>query len=569
MVKTPLMVWTATIIHFAERELPEQRAELYRAYVDVLLGERLHEEEGAEAAQDLRDAHWPLDDRRLYLTYAAYQVHREAEAGRSGRERQALVVVDERDLVRRILAPFMGEYLGLIGREARREAQEFVGVMAERSGLLHAHEEGYSFGDHLTVQEFLAANYLVDNLRGGDQWTEFLQSHAGHTWWQEVFLLMAGYLLQWPQQARRFLLDELGGLPEGGDPHAYGLAWAGRALLEIPAQRVGWHANARDELARRLVRALWQNPPSTSVAARIEVGDVLGRLGDPRFTGPYLLPEFIAIPGGRFRMGSEEAEVEQLVRETGEDWFKRELPRHEVELAAFALARYPTTNGMFRRFVEGGGYADERWWAEAKAAKVWRSEGTVKDRFSDKPRDVPVYWGDDRFNGPNQPVVGVTWYEALAYCRWLAAALDDGHEYRLPAEAEWERAARGPEGRRYPWGDGWAKDRANTKELNLGRTTPVGIFPDGASAEGVLDLSGNVWEWCSDWYGDDTYRRRAGRVERNPRGPDKGDFKVLRGGSAWDDKNVLRCAFRNGGGPDLWNVNVGFRVARGPLRQAP
>ena len=96
---------------------------------------------------------------------------------------------------------------------------------------------------------------------------------------------MAGYLLQWPQQARRFLLDELGDLPGEGDARAYGLAWAGRALLEIPPQRVGWHAAVRDELARRLVRVLWRNPPATSVAARVEAGDVLGRLGDPRFTG--------------------------------------------------------------------------------------------------------------------------------------------------------------------------------------------------------------------------------------------------------------------------------------------
>ena len=143
-------------------------------------------------------------------------------------------------------------------------------------------------------------------------------------------------------------------------------------------------------------------------------------------------------------------------------------------------------------------------------------------------------------------MVGVTWYEAVAYCRWLTASLADGFEYRLPTEAEWERAARGPHGWRYPWGDEWMQDRANSEELSLERTTPVGIFPDGASAEGVLDLSGNVWEWCSDWFAEDTYAQRAGRVERDPQGPTKSEYKVLRGGSWYNDRTIVRCAFRIG-----------------------
>ena len=594
MVKTPLMVWTATLIHYAERELPEQRAELYRAYVDVLLGERLKEAESAEPARALREERWPQEDRRLYLTYAAYQAHLLAESQESGGRRES-VVVDEHDLVRRILAPFMAGYMGLDDpRRARREAADFVKLMAERSGLLHAHAGGYTFGDHLTIQEFLTANYLVDNLRGTGEWGGFMRERAGQSWWREVFLLVAGYLLQWPQQARRFLLDELGALEGEGDVPLYGLAWAGRALLEAPPRRVGWHASVRDKLARRLLAALWQNPPTASVAARVEAGHILGRLGDLRFPGDLCLPEFIPLPGGRFWMGSREEEVERLVRETGKDRFKRELPRHQVELDAFALARYPTTNAMYARFMAAGGYDDARWWAEAQEARVWRPDGTVKDRWSDTPRRQPGYWDDERFSGLNQPVVGLTWYEAVAYCRWLTAALDDGHVYRLPTEAEWERAARGldapplipPEdggeacppqegasppssggtgggARAYPWGHTWHPNRANTKELALERSTPVGLFPDGASPGGLLDMCGNVWEWCADWYDDQTYQRRAGRVVRNPAGPDGGRQKILRGGSFYADCNVVRCAYRNRSGPHYWFDYVGFRVARG------
>lgn len=576
MVKTPLMVWTATLIDSTGRELPEQRAELYNAYTEVLLGERLKEEESAEAAKMLREDRWPKDDRRLYLTYAAFETHQASASQRAGKQRErGLVVVDEHELTRTILAPYMAAYLGLSTEKAKKEAQDFVKVMAERSGILHAQPGGYSFGDHLTVQEFLAASYLVDNLRNEpDRYRAFVCERIGQSWWQEVFMLAAGYLLSNPRQTKLFLENELGLLPGDGDTHAYGLAWAGRALLEIPPERVGWHDPVRNKLAQGLLQVLWKKPPTSSVAARVEVGHVLGRLDDPRFTGPYSLPDFVPIPGGTFWMGSEKAEVDQLVKETGQDWYKRELPRHQVELSPFAIARYPTTNAMFQSFIEAGGYQDERWWAEAIAADRW-TDGQFRDYW--RERNQPEFWDDTRLNGPNQPVVGVTWYEAMAYCHWLTATLDDGHAYRLPTEAEWERAALGPlpspsegEGpgvrvKRYPWGDEWVEGRTNSKELGLERTTPAGIFPDGASGEGVLDLSGNVWEWCSDWYGEKTYVERAKRTERDPQGPPRGDYKVLRGGSWYNDRTTVRCAFRSRLFPDVRNGDIGFRVARGSL----
>ena len=230
MVKTPLLVWTATLIHYADRELPEQRAELYQAYVDVLLGERLHEEEGAEAAQALRDLHWQAPERQLYLTYAAYKTHEGAAEARDrggdrGGDRGALVVVDETTLKREILAPFMAESMMLDRstpagrRKAESEAEKFIKLMAERSGLLHAHPEGYTFGDHLTLQEFLTAHYLVKNLHGPER-LALLETCVGQSWWREVILLMAGIQLPEPRQAQRFLLQELGALPGSGDAHA-------------------------------------------------------------------------------------------------------------------------------------------------------------------------------------------------------------------------------------------------------------------------------------------------------------------------------------------------------------
>ncbi len=602
MVKTPLMVWTATLIHYAGSELPEQRAELYSAYVNVLLGERLHEEESPDAAHSLREERWPMEDRRLYLTYAAHKVHTMAETEQGGRgQHHAHVVVDEYELVKRILGPYLQEYLGRKRQQAEQEAEDFVAMMAERSGLLHAHETGYSFGDHLTIQEFLTACYLVENVRNNTQeWLAFLQAHVGQSWWEQVFMLMSGYLLQWPQQARHFLLSELGNLPGQGDAPLYGLGWAGRALLEIPASRVGWHATVCAELGQRLMKVLSECSKNVSVEARIEAGEVLGLLGDIRFHGEHILPRFIKIPGGPFWMGTDQAEIdvlarriplEQLMRqlqlgrwvEAGEgvavdvhEVFTGELFRHQVVLDDFAIAAHPTTNAMFARFIDDGGYADERWWTEAISAEKWVG-GKIVDPLGE--RSQPAYWNEVGFNGLNQPVIGVTWYEAAAYCCWLTYKLQVQKQLRpnelirLPTEAEWERVARStssnngppPSASTYPWGNEWELGCANTEELGLERTTPVGIFANGATPEGVFDLAGNVSEWCGDWYGADTYKQRAGQVTKNPTGPPEGSAKVLRGGSWQNDQYFVRSALRDRENPQNRSRSIGFRLVKGEI----
>ena len=161
----------------------------------------------------------------------------------------------------------------------------------------------------------------------------------------------------------------------------------------------------------------------------------------------------------------------------------------------------------------------------------------------------------------SQPLVGVSWYETAAYCAWLTAALDDGHTYRLPTEAEWERAARSAAGWRYPWGEVWREDCANSREAGLGAPSPVGIFAWGAAQGGLEDMAGNVWEWCQDRYAADAYRRS--REAQSPHGPAEGRGRVLRGGCFGDEgPAVCRCGYRlwdfPGGRGDAW----GFRCAR-------
>jgi formylglycine-generating enzyme required for sulfatase activity len=220
------------------------------------------------------------------------------------------------------------------------------------------------------------------------------------------------------------------------------------------------------------------------------------------------------------------------------------------------------TNGQYRRFVEAGGYDERRYWTEAGWA--WRTivydskvpKWLVSERPPEK-RDRPFWWDDPARNLPNLPVVGICWFEALAYTRWLSDVT--GCPCRLPAEAEWEKAARGTDGRIYPWGNGEIRpQRANYRETGIGSTSPVGCFPSGASPHGCMDMVGNVWEWCCSLYRSYPYDPGDGREDLEAEGE-----PVLRGGSWRDGQSHARCAFRFWNVAGSWNDYMGFRCARG------
>ena len=582
--RTPVMVWTAAVIHALRGELPESRAALYNAYVDILLKHSFKlPYYDTDALKELTSGQaWSLEDRRRYLTYAAFAVHRllETDAERQGDDQ---LVVGEDELADEILAPYFYEE-GLTDRKhkARRLAREFLSLMVAHSGLLYESSEGFSIGDHLTMREFLAGCYLADDFRDDDDeaYDQFLLTKVNTTWWREVFILAAGYLAERPSKAARRFLRRVADQGQSASDRlaAYTLAARGLIQLRHRSHRPAWYAGLARQLANQLYAPLYADPVPAPASLRQEAGLVLGLLHgypdapdaagqpDPRFARPFGLPLFVHIEGGSFQMGSSEAEVAHLIKETGQAHFSRELPRHQVTLDSFELARYPTTNAIFAPFINAGGYQDERWWVEAIADDRW-AEGKIRDYVGE--RTQPAYWADSRYNNPAQPVVGITWYEAVAYCRWLTATLQDGYLYRLPTEAEWEGAARGlptaesgdNEGPRYPWGDDWLADHCNSKEAGLGTTSPVGLFSAGATPSGLHDLAGNVWEWCADWYAEDYYAQSG--ATHNPQGPARGTSRVLRGGSWYDEGATLcRCGSRYRNFPRFWYYLDGFRCAR-------
>jgi formylglycine-generating enzyme required for sulfatase activity len=252
--------------------------------------------------------------------------------------------------------------------------------------------------------------------------------------------------------------------------------------------------------------------------------------------------DYVLVPAGPFRMGDNFNEGNS-----------REWPVHTVELDAYYIGKYPVTNGEFAKFRNDPGYDDPKLWPGGQV--VPKDQSTVWARTGSRP---------DR---ANYPVTAVTWDQAVAYCNWLSAKT--GKQYRLPTEAEWEKAARGTDQRRYPWGNEIDPSYTSYKEKPLNF---VGFY-DGskrsdlqthsnASPYGVFDMEGGVFEWCSDWYSPNYY---AFSPRKNPAGPSEGAYRVLRGASQYEEPWELRAANRSSGAPSNENHHLlGFRCVRKP-----
>lgn len=313
---------------------------------------------------------------------------------------------------------------------------------------------------------------------------------------------------------------------------------------------------------------------------RALAGVNLARLGDERKDVTTTREmQFCLVPAGPFWMGED-------------------AQGHENDTLAcnFWISRYPVTQAQFQEFVKDGGYTKAMYWKEAKDAGIWKN-GEVMGSYEDTSRKEPYQYGSP-FTLPNHPVVGITWYEALAFTRWVTetwreeGVLPEGWDVRLPSEAEWEKAARGgleipdrphvvsignikantpltqknetPQ-RAYPWGNDPDPNCANYNETGIGATSAVGCFPGGVSPYGCEEMSGNVWEWTRSVYKEYPYDPNDPKDGRENLEVSMDIARVVRGGSFYSDRRGVRCSCRNRGDPGDGDYDVGFRVMLSPF----
>ncbi|MFD9226086.1 formylglycine-generating enzyme family protein [Streptomyces sp. NPDC060064] len=270
--------------------------------------------------------------------------------------------------------------------------------------------------------------------------------------------------------------------------------------------------------------------PELLLERRLAAGTLLALVGDPRLRSAA--PAMVDVPAGNALIGTAEADVDGLHRDSERfgvqrGWIAKECPRHELTVRGFRIGMYPVTNAQYGRFLTETRYPE-----------------------------LPSSWNYGRFHPAlaNHPVYTVSPDAADTYVRWLAKGT--GRPFRLPTEIEWEYAAAGPEGQRYPWGEKWSADNANTLETGLLASAPVGAFPGGNSWCGVQDMAGNVEEYVSDRY--DSYP--GGALVRDDLFIRMGHYRIARGGAFNRCRDLARNQRRHGPYPRSLYA-MGFRVA--------
>lgn len=528
----PLILTIIALVHREDVKLPERRVELYARVIELMLGRRDERREiKSEAVFD--SLTFGLEERQEVFQAIALDMHAKAAKEIDRGDLQDLLTADFRQRIDNRAA-------------AKRAVERFLSTVLERTGLLvDAGNKSFSFA-HLSFQEYLAAQGLADS----DDYLAETLSHLTDPFWRETILLEFGCLSKSRRNRLLKAMCDAPVPPEQGQPlhnlvlaadclHDAGLEKTDVAVLTDLRQRL---QAARDEPLpevdeSRLEDETVQEERRVFAVRRVTAAWALERIADdaksaeealalehPYWSATCGEPEWVTIPAGKFTMGGA----------SGDDMADDdEKPRHRVFVSEFRLARTPVTNVQYWLYVQETG---------ADPPKHWRGKSPAREIWT-------------------HPVVYVSWDDVQAYCVWLGAKI--GKPVRLPTEAEWEKAARGDQDtRRYPWGDQFDGARCNSGELweesEAGGTSPVGIFPEGASPYGCLDMGGNVWEWTQDWYGEHYYQQSP---QRDPRGPQQGKGRVLRGGSWLSVAPNLRVSLRCRYDPGNRYVFVGFRCA--------
>ena len=610
LAPNPLLLTVMALVHTSDGTLPEARALLYERAVDILLwrwDQQKNKAQGEESRMliKLREVSRDRGDLLVRLARLAFIAHQQIKAE------------DGQDEITGIPESILlNELRDLHPKRSLDWAEEVVDIMKMRAGLLLERTGGIFSFPHRTFQEYLAGMHLA---RQTNFTKEALVCVQQGDFWRIVILLAVGNLVHSSvpdYEKPTWLTEELCPTIKIENETAWRRAWlAGEVLLEMGLNRISDTDRGKNLLERVRARlADLVESGALTARERLDAGDVLGALGDPRFDTEQLdLPVlfhcesepilgFVNFPAGEFRMGSDDKDIQA---------YPDEKPAGSIYLPEFYMARYPVTNAQYQHFIEAGGYDHQKYWTPE--GWDWRSgadfdlasitdeslrsiyKNNQKRRPVDK-RHQPYYWNSPQWGARTRPVVGVCWYEALAYTNWLneqlqtqsvqklsqpqssaeARAFWQGFAERrlyvsLPDEAQWEKAARGGSARllgkeragKYPWGDEWRDDHANTSEIKLNETSVVGAFPKGQSLQHLFDLSGNVFEWTTTkWSKNDPSKLEWKYPYKT--NDDRNDLsgvalRVLRGGSWYNGGRNARCADRYRDIPDDFYYYVGFR----------
>ena len=528
----PLLLTVVCLVYHQEHALPRGRAALYDKCVTVLL------ESWRKGLYEQRPAQ-PFDPRaaQRVLAQLAWWMHCQSEDQAEGKlereeDRRGSPSAPNQDMAKVVASTLAETAPGAgLGRDGRR----FIERMRDESGILvTARPECCSFL-HLTFQEYLAAMHAVEEGLACE-----LVARAGKSWWREPILLALARasgpfakqffaaLLDSPAWEADLsftarCLDETAVLvfdpflkqlkdPKAPDAQKVRILQLLRekddsALLEVCGTLAGSEnaelaSAAREILARAKAPGVVEvvEKGLAEVAAAAKPGEV--------HVDPRAGIAFVVIPAGEFDMGAAKSQ------------WDNERPVHRVGISKpFLLGKYSVTNREYQRFLE-----------------------------ANSAIEPPQYWSNSQFNEPQQPVVGVSWEDAQVFCQWAGC--------RLPTEAEWEYACRAGNPGAYCFGDDESEleQYAWCGKNSGGKTQPVG--QKKPNKWGLYDMHGNVWEWCQDWFASDYYKQSP---KVDPTGPEKGDSRVLRGGSWYVDPTSLRSAYRLGLAPDPRNYNIGFR----------
>lgn len=480
----PLLLTVIALI-YEEKPLSNHRATLYEEAVALLIT-HWNEAKGLLNFLPVNQQEFDADDQRLLLQKLAFYL-----------QEQEIKEIELHDL-RGWLTNYFKQF-GVGPRELPKVIKRFLEIVELRTGLLTVRGMGvYSFS-HLTFQEYLAAVEIA----GRDDYLDYVLARCGQSWWREVVLLVAGHLCEGGITRPTALISAIANHPDETEPH-YNLVLAADCLRDCEGRVKPELREALPRQMRQVLETPFPEGKKEFVGYRGNVVMGLVRLGAGFWSQPYGEPEWVEIPAGEFVMGYDK----------GRD---NEKPAHQVTLPSYKIARVPITNTQYLLFVQATGHRIPQHW---------------ENNLPPKGKEV-------------HPVVNVNWDGALAYCRWLSEVT--GKQITLPTEEQWEKAARGIDGRLYPWGNEFDQLKCNSAHLHLKDTSPVGIFPAGASPYGVLEIAGNVWEWTSSFW-TDSYKTQSDSSR-----------KVLRGGSWRNNNECFYSSYRYGGQGIFRFNNFGFR----------